>query len=43
MTYHILEVQIREVFLMDVLALSLGVDGVTTRVWLEGIYKRISV
>jgi len=41
--YHILKVQIRKVFLMGALALSPGVDCITTRVRLEGIYKRISV
>jgi len=41
--YHILEVQVRKVFLMGILALSPGVHGITTRVRLEGIYKRISV
>jgi len=30
-------------FLMDILALGPGVDGITTRIRLEGIYKRISV
>ena len=41
--HHVLKVQIREAFLMGVLALSLGVDSITMRVWLEGICKRISV
>ena len=41
--YHILKVQIRKAFLMGILALSLGVDCIVTRVRLEGIYKRISV
>jgi len=41
--YHVLKVQIRKVFLMGILALSPGVDSIATRVWLEGICKRISV
>jgi len=41
--HHILKVQIREVFLMGVLALGPGVDGIMTRIGLEGICKRISV
>jgi len=41
--YHILKVQVRKAFLMGILALSPGVDGIATRVRLEGICKRISV
>jgi len=41
--YHILEVQVRKALLMGILALGPGVDGITMRVRLEGICKRISV
>jgi len=41
--YHILKVQVRKALLMGVLALGPGVDGIATRIRLEGICKRISV
>jgi len=41
--YHILKVQMRKVFLMGILALSPGVDHISTRVQLESICKRISI
>ena len=41
--YHVLKVQVPKTFLMGVLALGPGVDGIMMRVWLEGVYKRISV
>jgi len=35
--HQVLKVQVRESLLMGVLAQSSGVDGVMSRVWLEGI------